>query len=99
MQTHQLLNERKKKLWFYFGLSCFVWGFIVFPIMGQVVWDIPISWFSIFLSILFAILFTTLPMKSQNTPPEGKEYYLMYYPLVIAPIGGILYYLKYQIFW
>ena len=87
MQIAQSKDNRGKRLWGYLVLNCIIWGLIILPILGQVFWEFPYSAFSCFFGILFALLLSIYPMKlGRNSPPQGKEYQILLYPLISIPI-------------
>jgi len=100
MQVVHSENQRGKRLYYFLALSCIIWGLIILPIMGQIFWELPFSVFSCFLGILFSLVFTILPIELRNNwPQEGKEYQILFYPLITIPIGFLGYYVKYHLIW
>ena len=100
MQKIKSEKIRSKRLYFYFSLSCIIWGLIILPIIEHLTYKSHSSAFIFLLTLPLAIMFTLMPFGlGNNWPPEGKEYQMLYYPLISIPTVWLGYFVKNYFIW
>ena len=96
MNIEPASNEPKRKIYYFVGLSCLLWGVIILPILMQIIWEFTFSIMSCFIGMLMAFTFIVIPMYfGDNWPSKDKEFHILFYPVITLSIGVLFYTLKY----
>ena len=82
------LKGKWKKNFKYILFGTILWGVLILPLFHNFfLGDVLLSGELIFLSVLFSFLATSAPIYWEFLlPPEGKEYYILFYPIVTIPL-------------
>ena len=73
-------------------MSWLLWGLLIFPLLGKYLMGSEPDIFTIFLSLVASYIVMAFPIHLDLPKvPDGKEYYLFFYPIISIPIifGGI----------
>ena len=88
--THLMnnLNDKQKRHLNYILIGTILWGVFILPVFSTLFMEsVALSGELFFISILFSFLATSAPIWWRfSLPPEGKEYYILLYPIFTIPL-------------
>ncbi len=82
------ISDKIRKRFRYIFLATIIWGVLILPLINKLILgdDFPLSHVIVF-STLISFLATVAPMYWEfPNPPEGKEYFILLYPVFTIPL-------------